>query len=332
MSIGRRRFLAAAGACLGQLWLAPREVAALRRGADGRATRTTGGAAGLFRSERVVARAPWGDLVEVAEGVWALISTPLADHPDAGRTLSNGGIVAGSDGVLVIEAFARPEGAAWMADRALELTGRRPERVVLTHHHRDHTAGVPGYFPGGGEGPSVRATGPVKSRLMGAGGVDSARAARVSDDLPTDGAESIDLGGRTVRVVPRTGHTESDVTVEVDDPAVTFCGDLVWNGMFPNYVHATPSHLASAVDAVLADQDRTLIPGHGAIPTREEAVLYRELLGRVENAARRGHEAGHTAAEAADEFTMPEAVADWVFFSDRYVEVAIGAWYAEWAE
>ena len=332
LTVGRRGFLAAAGACLGHLWLAPTEVAALTGGGAGTGLARRPGKFGSATSPRPtgpVAREGWGELEEVAEGIWALISTPLSGHPEAGRTVANGGIIAGRDGVLVVEAYASPEGASWMAGRAYELTGRLPDRVVLTHHHGDHTVGVPGYFPGGGDGPAVLSTAPVKERLMDAGGVSSARAARIRPELPTGRVEVLDLGGRTVHVVPRDGHTGSDVTVEVLDPAVVFCGDLVWNGLFPNYVHATPSRLATAVDALFADPGRVFVPGHGPIPDAAEARLYRDLLGLVEDAARRGNERGLSAAEAAAEFAMPGALADWVFFSDRYVEVAIGAWYRD---
>lgn len=329
---GRRGFLAVAAGCLGHLWLAPREVAALGGAGAGAASSRrprSFGAAAAGRARGVVSREGWGNIEEVADGVWALISTPLSGQPDAGRTVSNGGIIAGRDGVLVVEAYASPDGASWMAERALELTGRRPDRVVLTHHHADHTAGVPGYFPHGGDGPAVLSTAAVKDLLMAAGGISAARAARITDDLSSDDVVMWDLGGKIVHVFPRDGHTPSDATVEVYDPAVVFSGDLVWNRLFPNYVHATPSRLARSVEALLEEPDRVFVPGHGPIPDAAELRLYRELLDLVEGAARRGHEAGKSAAEAASDFTMPGALAEWTFFSDRYVETAIGAWYAE---
>ena len=111
---------------LGALALAP--TAARRRFA----ARQTG---------RVVISEPFGRLEELGEGIWALVSTPL----EARTTLSNGGIVAGRDGVLVIEGFASIEGAQWMAAAAEELSGRRPSHVVLTHFHGDHSSGLAGY-------------------------------------------------------------------------------------------------------------------------------------------------------------------------------------------
>src|SRR3954471_7890867 len=102
----------------------------------------------------VVAREPFGNLEKVADGVWALISTPL--NGDS-TTVSNGGIIAGRNGVLAIEGFNRPAGAQWLAGQARELTGRWPTHIALTHYHSDHANGLTGYLSDS-ERPSVRAT------------------------------------------------------------------------------------------------------------------------------------------------------------------------------
>jgi glyoxylase-like metal-dependent hydrolase (beta-lactamase superfamily II) len=66
-----------------------------------------------------------------------------------------------------------------------------------------------------------------------------------------------------VPVVPRGGHTDSDVSLELDDPQVVFCGDLVWNGMFPNYMDALPSRLSQEARLLRALEAEVWIPGHG---------------------------------------------------------------------
>ena len=101
----RRTFLTRTGGCLAQLavldamgWMGP----------------------GLFaadRPTRIVQEVPWGRLEEVAEGVWALISTPLEDR----RTLCNGGIVEGRDGVCDV----------YSPDVRFNFTQRTPEGDLL---------------------------------------------------------------------------------------------------------------------------------------------------------------------------------------------------------
>jgi glyoxylase-like metal-dependent hydrolase (beta-lactamase superfamily II) len=119
------------------------------------------------------------------------------------------------------------------------------------------------------------------------------------------------------------------VTIELDDPSIVFCGDLVWNRMFPNYVDATPSLLSRDVRALVRDQMTTYVPGHGAIANNDDLRNYIALLDDVEAAARRAHEAGSDAAAAAASYRIPESLGEWLMFSPRYFETAIAAWLRE---
>src|SRR6185312_5678804 len=139
------------------------------------------------------------------------------------------------------EGFNQPQGAAWLAGKARELTGRWPTHVVLTHYHSDHANGVAGYF-GGSEHPVLRSTARTRDLVIerNTQPADPNRVAAMHDATllsPSDNT-ALDLGGRSVRLVPRLGHTESDVSLELDDPSIVFCGDLFWNAMFPNFVDA----------------------------------------------------------------------------------------------
>jgi glyoxylase-like metal-dependent hydrolase (beta-lactamase superfamily II) len=270
----------------------------------------------------VVSRAPWGRIERVADGIWALVSTPLEDR----TTLCNGGIIAGRTGVVVIEAFGSDEGALWMANEASRLVGRAPTHVVLTHYHGDHTGGLRGARAMGA--PAILATATTQDATRGNSNAPGEILDRVTvlDHIrPTE----IDLGDRSLIVVPRRGHTDSDVTIEVTDPSVVFCGDLVWNGMFPNYVDAKPSRLSQAVRLIRAGDASTYVPGHGALAGPEEIDRYIDLLDDVEAAARAAIERGLSAEEAGAEYRLPAGMAQWVLFNPAYFERAIGAWMAE---
>jgi glyoxylase-like metal-dependent hydrolase (beta-lactamase superfamily II) len=260
--ISRRDFLAQSGSCAAHLALAASVMPMASRRLWAR------NAYGP-----VVAAEPFGNLEKVSDGVWALISTPLTGDR---TTLSNGGIVAGKNAVLAIEGFNQPQGAAWLAGKARELTGRWPTHVALTHYHADHANGVAGYLSES-EHPSVRATERTRTLVLERNRpADDSRAAALHDAVmmsPTDTA-SLDLGGRTVKIVPRVGHTESDVSFELDDPSIVFCGDLFWNAMFPNFVDAIPTKLAASVRALRRTRDTVYIPGHGAICRVSDYDLY----------------------------------------------------------
>lgn len=314
--VHRRDFLRVSGGCAAHLALMSAGVSL--------PARTQWGAS---PSHRTVAAEPWGRLEQVGEGIWAMVSTPLAGDR---TTLCNGGLIAGRDGVLMVEAFASDAGAAWMAAQARALTGRAPTHVVLTHYHADHTGGLRGASVAGTAG-SARLHATAATREL-----TRTRNQNVPDDLLADAVlvdpaqgDTLDLGGRRVRLAPHDGHTASDVSVRVEDAPVLFCGDLVWNGMFPNFVDAVPSRLTRSVRALRASGATTFVPGHGTVATVAEMDRYLTLLDSVEAAARRAHERGVTAEVAGAEYRIPAELGEWVLFNPRYFERAIGAWLKE---
>ncbi|WP_396214889.1 hypothetical protein [Gemmatimonas sp.] len=207
-------------------------------------------------STPTVRTAPFARLDAIGAGAWALVSTPLGGDR---TTFANGGIIAGRTGVVVIEGFYRDAGAAWLAQQARELTGRWPTHVVLTHYYVDHASGVSAYADHVVR-PTLHVTAPTR----------------------------IDLGDRVVTLDPVHGHTSSDLIVHDQDAAITFSGDLVWNGMFPNYVDAQPIALHAQVDRLVSmvSKRQLLVPGHGAVKSTP-CVNHRDplLKQRVRDAA-----------------------------------------------
>jgi glyoxylase-like metal-dependent hydrolase (beta-lactamase superfamily II) len=323
MAISRRSFVAAQVTCATHLALAASAMPLAARK--------------LWAAEplgTVVAREPFGTLEQVADGVWAHISTPLTGTR---TTVANGGLIAGRNGVLAIEGFNQPEGAIWLAGKSKELTGTWPTHIAVTHYHGDHANGVAGYH-NEADHPHIRSTERTRELILGrnqaAESPDSARAAALNDAvlLSASETEMLDLGGRSVRFVPRGGHTDSDVTIELDDPNVVFCGDLVWNAMFPNYVDTVPSKMAASVHALKRSSDTIYVPGHGALAGPGDLERYIAMLDEVERAARGAHAAGITVEDAGNAFTLPQSVGDWALFnpsSKVFYHRAFQAWYGE---
>ncbi|MBK8250959.1 MAG: MBL fold metallo-hydrolase [Gemmatimonadetes bacterium] len=313
---GRRAFLHDALSCAGHLALASAAMPMLARRAWA-----------APRGARVVALEPFGRLERVADGVWALVSTPLAGDM---TTVANGGIVAGRAGVLVIEGFMTPAGARWLGEQARTLTGRWPTHVVCTHYHSDHVNGLAGYAGDAGHA-IVHLTAASRDLAARNTPADAIRASALATAMVVDPAAptTLDLGGRIVRLVPRAGHTASDVTIELDDPAVTFCGDLVWNAMFPNYVDARPGTLAASVRALRRAGSVHYVPGHGPVASGDDLARYLEVLGEVEVAARAAFARGVASADAAATFRISPSLGEWAMFSPTFLPRAFEAWRRE---
>ena len=317
MSVNRREFLAQTGSCAAHLALAASVMPAAARAAWAISFEST-----------VVAREPFGSLEKITDGVWAVISTPLNGDR---TTVSNGGLIAGRNGVLAIEGFQTPQGASWLAGKARELTGRWPTHVALTHYHADHANGIAGYLTESDK-PTVGSTQRTRELVVEKNQpADPSRVAALKDAVmfsPSE-ATTLDLGGRLVRVIPRTGHTESDVSLEIDDPSIVFGGDLFWNGMFPNFVDAVPTKLIASVRAMRRAKETTYIPGHGAVGRAPEYDRYIAMLGEVEQAARKAHAAGTPTADAGNAFTLSPSLGDWALFNKVFYTRAFEAWYKE---
>lgn len=280
--------------------------------------------------------APFARVETIADGVWAVISTPAADL----TTIANGAIIAGDDAVLLVEGFQTVEGASWLNEVCKELTGRRATHVALTHYHADHSNGLAGYM-GGSQSPSIVSTTGTRDLLLemltgqetpdekGEGGLRKIGPAYVVPDTvldDTDGEATIDLGGKVVKLRPYVGHTPSDMTIELLDPHVVWCGDLFFNGFFPNYRDSVPSSLRDNCRAILGDKSTTFVPGHGAIAGEAEIASYLALLDTVEEAARAGLEAGKTPEEIAQGFTLPESLGNWMLYDPGLFQWAFEAW------
>lgn len=316
-NLSRRDFLALSGAFGAQLlalssWPGPR----------------------LHADTRVVADEAWASVEQLGEGLWAVLSKPLAKEPDW-RTLCNGGFVAGKERVLVMDGFAQANGAKWVGEMTLKLTGKWPTDVVISHFHGDHSAGVGG-FVNGEHQPRLWITEATRQLIRKTdaerqGKPDEAKAALLESATILDPAKvmELDLGGRTVQLHPRSGHTPSDVTLEVDEPSIVFCGDLVWNQMFPNFTHAIPSRLSESIHGTVRERATVYVPGHGPLADKATLAHFRTLIDDVEAAARQAFDKGVSAADAAKAYQPPKPIRDWHRFRDTYYELAIAAWHRE---
>lgn len=276
----------------------------------------------------IEAKEKWGRLEKVHDGVWALISTPFTSRDFT--TVCNGGIIQGEKGVLAIESFMQPAGATWIAEQAKRLTGSWPTDVVSTHYHADHSGGHRGYFKDG-QSPRMWLTDATKNaaeKSFKERSMEGNSFRNVSSIDPKRGA-TIDLGNRQVKLVPRSGHTDSDVTIELVEPKVVWCGDLFFNRMFPNYSDAIPSRLNKYVASISAAPDVTYVPGHGPIADVAALETYKEFLGFIEQRATEAYQAGRPVEAETKEFKLPERFAKWLVWSPENAKNAFNAWYRE---
>jgi glyoxylase-like metal-dependent hydrolase (beta-lactamase superfamily II) len=192
------------------------------------------------------------------------------------------GVVAGSDGVLIVDTGATLRDGADLRRAIRGVLGREVTHVALTHPHFDHVLGAAAFA-----GVEVFGAAGLDDLLAREGdgirldavrhGVDPDAAAEAADLLVrphhlVHGELTVDLGGRSVLLANvGPGHTAHDMAVLVPGrhgaAETVFCGDLVEESGAPQAGRdAHPLRWPGALDRLLAlgGEDAVYVPGHGA--------------------------------------------------------------------
>ena len=246
----------------------------------------------------------------------------------------NVSVVAGTDGLLVVDTNASEVAARTVLSDLRRLSDAPLVAAVNTHVHFDHTFGN-GVFAA--EGAELVAHEEAAAALPVHAAEIRARAAAEADEdqryaelaatevvLPGrtfSSALTLDLGDRLVELVhPGRGHTSGDLVVRVDDADVVLAGDLVEESTARDGVpgfgsDCFPMDWPSTLDLVLnlVGPGTVVMPGHGAPVGRDFVEEQRAALGVVAETIRDLAGRGVPLDQALDAAEWPyprEALAD----------------------
>jgi len=175
------------------------------------------------------------------------------------------GFVVGREGVAVFDApTSVDEGKTVRALIAETAPGLPIRHVVLSHNHRDHTAALPAYVEAGTQ-IWVGAGGRVALQRQH-GAELAARAQAI------DAPQTLDLGGRSLRLLPLASVHAQDMLLAYEPEAgVLFQGDMFYlpeRGPVPP-AFAVSVELAAAIERA-GLKPRWIVGAHGRSGTLEE--------------------------------------------------------------
>lgn len=201
----------------------------------------------------------------------------------------NIGLVVTEDGAFLVDDQYAP-----LTDRivaAVKSVTDQPVKFVLnTHWHGDHTGGNENLAE---RGTLVVAHENVRERMSSEQVSEFfGRTTPASPDgaLPVvtfNDEVSFHLGGHTINAfhVPHA-HTDGDSVVHLPEANVIHAGDVVFYGLYPFVDVDSGGSLEGMIVAVeriaeLADENTTIIPGHGPLIDRAQLLEYHEMLSTV---------------------------------------------------
>ena len=202
------------------------------------------------------------------------------------------GVVLGGRDVLLVDTRSTPAQAREIAAELRELTRDPVSIVVDTHWHFDHSFGNSVFRPATIWG-HVRAA--EQLRRDGPAMIEE-----VARELPEIAAEirevvidppertfedraTIELGDRVVELrYHGRAHTDGDIAIVVPDANVLFAGDLLEEGAPPSFGDSFPLEWPATVERLLPLATGAVVPGHGAIGSRdfvqEQLAAFRRLV------------------------------------------------------
>ncbi|MBK3867213.1 quinoprotein relay system zinc metallohydrolase 1 [Pseudomonas stutzeri] len=236
---------------------------------------------------------------QIADGVWLLEgSTDNFDKANGGNIVNTGFIVTDAGVVVIDSGPSRRYGEALRAAIA-EVTDRPVIKVLLTHHHPDHVLGNQAFADVpiaalDGTTELLREQGNAMAenmyRLVG----DWMRGTEVVLPSETLAPGTLQIGGRSLRLLALRGHTGADLAILDEHSGVLFAGDILF------YQRALTTPNSPGLDVWLEDLDtlealpwKRLVAGHGPVaddagPFRQMRDYFGWLDGLLRDAARSG--------------------------------------------
>jgi len=257
-------------------------------------------------------------LHEVAPGAYAWV------QPDGTWWLNNAGVVAGDDGLLVVDTCATAARTERFLTAVREATGDALIRLAVnTHQHGDHTYGnslLPASTVLIGhermrEGlridPVIDGCPPFWQPVPDWGPVT-----RRLPDVTTGSGLVVHVGDRRVELIHPGGfaHTDGDLIAWLPEQRLLYAGDLVFAGLTPLVFMGSVRGALAAVDWLAGLGPATVVPGHGPLLTGPEIerVLdeHRRYFRLVLAIAENGLARDRSPLEAARQADLGE-FADW---------------------
>ena len=195
-------------------------------------------------------------------------------------------VLTGPDGKLVVDAeivTARPNVSAALAS----INSDPIRQLINTHWHFDHTGGNEWLHE---DGASILAHENTRRHLLTDTHVEgwkytfpAAPAGAIPSTVFTDDYTLHANGTTLVLKHYAPAHTDSDISVHFAEADILHVGDTFWNRDYPFIDYSTGGSIDGQIQAAEANlamaTDKTIvISGHGAIGSRPDLVVFRDVL------------------------------------------------------
>jgi len=174
---------------------------------------------------------------------------------------------------------------------AVEAAGGKLDLIVLTHHHGDHVAGVPGLVARYG------------AKVIGAA-ADKHRLPAL--DQAVQPGDVVDVLGSAAKVLASDGHTRGHIAFHIADSHILLCGDTLFSLGCGRLLEGDAEEMFASLAALAALPGETLVCcGHEYTESNARFAITVE----PDNAALKARIAEVRAQRAAGQPSLPSTIA-----------------------
>lgn len=255
------------------------------------------------------------DVVKINERVYALLGPlELPTRFNQGYMVNSTAII-GDNGVILIDTGFSDEIGEHLKQAVARITTKPVTHVINTHHHGDHVLGNSAF-----KGATIISSAMCKKRVdeTGPGWIEILEEAterkfpNTRPILPTvtfeeeTKTELVLNGVKLVLWVPKGSHTAGDLMVYLPEEQVLVSGDILVHHIMPNFQDAFIKDWVGTLSQVVALKPKTIVPGHGALMTSDDAVAMQRRMATLYAGVEAGYKKGLTDSEIRQTLNLDE--------------------------
>ncbi len=212
--------------------------------------------------------------VDLGHGLYAIIAT----NPDPASGIGDVTVAVGSDGLIIVDSqFDQLH--AMLKSKISAISPLPIKYLINTHAHGDHTGGNAAFAK---EGVTIYAHENVRKAMAAAKG--TLKGALPVQTYSGQGTEVSIPGQKAELVHPdQPAHTNGDTIVFWPAANVISTGDTMHYPGYPNIDTASGGSIDGMIAAASyiidhADAKTKIVPGHGTVMNKTQAIRYRNML------------------------------------------------------
>ena len=275
---------------------------------------------------------------EVAEGLFVHFGKQEDSSSKNNGDIANIGFIVGSKSIAVIDTGGTPEIGKSLLKKIKEISKLPISHIIITHSHPDHFFGTQELINNKtiilGHEKLERALinnfefyKNLQFNLIKQESIKQAKLIVPNQTVKVGSIETIDIGEREIEIKAwKSGHTDNDLSI-YDKKTKFLWSENIFVERVPS-IRASVKGWKSNLDETLKMDIDTIVPGHGPLKKKNEAIEpMMNYFNRLIQEVRKFHKTGKTLKETQNH-AAPKNKERWLLF-DSYHNSNITKTYTE---